>query len=124
MLRCTVGVCSGPKAASRAAKRLGSGNADNIRKYAVELAAFAPDVILAVGGATLVGPLLQAIRAVPIVFTYAADPIGAGFVDGVGLQAVMNPDVGLDVNRVILFERHKNRRQSTVYRHCTRPFED
>jgi ABC transporter substrate binding protein len=34
-----------------------------------------------IGGATLVGPLLQATRIVPIVFTYAADPVGAGFVD-------------------------------------------
>jgi putative ABC transport system substrate-binding protein len=28
-----------------------------------------------------VGPLLQATRTVPIVFTYAADPVGAGLVD-------------------------------------------
>ena len=34
-----------------------------------ELAALAPDVILAIGGATLVGPLLQATRTVSIVFT-------------------------------------------------------
>jgi putative ABC transport system substrate-binding protein len=59
----------------------GSGNADNIRKSAGELATLAPDVILADGGASLVGPLLQATRTVPIVFTYAADPVGAGFVD-------------------------------------------
>jgi hypothetical protein len=32
--------------------RWGSGKADNIRKYAVELVALAPDVILAIGGAT------------------------------------------------------------------------
>jgi putative ABC transport system substrate-binding protein len=61
--------------------RWGSGNADNIRKSAAELAALAPDVILATGGASLVGPLLQATHAVPVVFTYAADPVGAGFVD-------------------------------------------
>ena len=61
--------------------RWGFGNADNIRKSAAELAALAPDVILATGGASLVGPLLQATRIVPIVFTYAADPVGAGFVD-------------------------------------------
>jgi len=58
-----------------------AGNADNIRKYAVELVALAPDVILAFGGATLVGPLLQATRTVPIVFTYVADPVAAGFID-------------------------------------------
>jgi hypothetical protein len=27
----------------------------------------------------------------------------------IGLQSVMNPDVGLDINCVILFERHMNR---------------
>jgi putative tryptophan/tyrosine transport system substrate-binding protein len=54
-------------------------DADLIRKHAVELAALAPDVILASGSATL-GPLLQATRAVPIVFTIIVDPVGAGFV--------------------------------------------
>jgi putative ABC transport system substrate-binding protein len=61
--------------------RWGSGNVDSIRKSAAELAMLAPDVIMATGGATVVGPLLQATRAVPIVFTYFADPVGAGFVD-------------------------------------------
>ena len=36
---------------------------------------------MALSGATLVGPLLQVTRTVPIVFTYAADPVGASFVD-------------------------------------------
>jgi len=61
--------------------RWGFGNADNIRKSAVELATLAPDVILAIGGASLVGPLLQATHTVPVVFTYASDPVAAGFVD-------------------------------------------
>src|SRR4030095_11295022 len=39
----------------------------------------APDVILAAGGA-VVAPLLQATRAVPIVFAQTPDPVGAGFV--------------------------------------------
>jgi putative ABC transport system substrate-binding protein len=56
-------------------------NAAEIRRHAAELAALSPDVILAIGGAILVGPLLQATRIVPIVFTYAADPVGAGFVE-------------------------------------------
>ena len=55
-------------------------NADDIRRHAAELAALAPDVILAHGGAT-VGPLLQATRTVPIVFPVAVDPVGAGFVE-------------------------------------------
>ena len=60
--------------------RWGGGDADNIRKHAVEMAALAPDVILAAGGA-VVGPLLQATRTVPIVFVVISDPVGAGFVD-------------------------------------------
>jgi putative ABC transport system substrate-binding protein len=60
--------------------RWGGGNADNIRKDAAELAALAPDVILA-AGAAVVGPLLQATRTVPIVFVIVPDPVGAGFVD-------------------------------------------
>ena len=60
--------------------RWGAGDADDIRKYAAELVALAPDVILAAGGAT-VGPLLQATRTVPIVFVHVPDPVGAGFVD-------------------------------------------
>ena len=60
--------------------RWGFGNADNIRKSAAELAALAPDVILASGTST-VGPLLQATRMVPIVFPNIGDPVGAGFVD-------------------------------------------
>ena len=52
----------------------------DIRKYAAELVALAPDVILATGTST-VAPLLQATRTVPIVFVNVADPVGAGFVD-------------------------------------------
>ena len=55
-------------------------NAAEIRRHAAELAALAPDVILAHGAAT-VGPLLEATRTVPIVFPVAADPVGAGFVE-------------------------------------------
>jgi putative tryptophan/tyrosine transport system substrate-binding protein len=55
-------------------------NAGEIRRHAAELAALVPDVILA-GGTTPAGPLLQATRAVPIVFTLGVDPVGAGFVD-------------------------------------------
>jgi putative ABC transport system substrate-binding protein len=55
-------------------------NAAEIRRHAAELAALAPDVILALGTST-VGPLLQATRTVPIVFPFASDPVAAGFVD-------------------------------------------
>src|SRR5262245_10846691 len=60
--------------------RFGGGDAANIRKHAAELAALAPDVILAGGGAAT-GPLLQTTRTVPIVFVHVPDPVGAGFVD-------------------------------------------
>jgi putative tryptophan/tyrosine transport system substrate-binding protein len=60
--------------------RWAGGSAIEVRKHAAELAAIAPDVILAHGDTT-VGPLLQATRTVPIVFPVAADPVGAGFVD-------------------------------------------
>ena len=55
-------------------------NADDIRKHAVELAALAPDVIVAATGTTTVAPLLQATRTLPIVFVVVIDPVGAGFV--------------------------------------------
>jgi len=60
--------------------RWSGGKADEARRYATELAALAPDVILAHGTST-VRPLLQTTRSVPIVFAVAADPVGAGFVD-------------------------------------------
>jgi putative ABC transport system substrate-binding protein len=60
--------------------RWAAGDANLIRKYAAELIALAPDVILTAGSATL-GPLLQATRTVPIVFMTVLDPVGAGFVD-------------------------------------------
>ena len=55
-------------------------NAAEIRRHAAELAALAPDVILAHGAST-VGPMLQVSRTVPIVFPVVGDPVGAGFVD-------------------------------------------
>ena len=54
-------------------------NAD-ARKYATELIALAPDVILASATPT-VAALFQMTRTVPIVFTNVADPVGSGFVD-------------------------------------------
>jgi ABC-type uncharacterized transport system substrate-binding protein len=60
--------------------RWGAGDSDRSRRYAAELVALAPDVILASGTSTM-GPLLRATRTVPIVFTQVTDPVGAGFVD-------------------------------------------
>jgi putative tryptophan/tyrosine transport system substrate-binding protein len=64
----------------RTETRWPAGNADRLRRYAEELVALRPDVILATGSAA-VGPLLQATRAVPIVFVLVPDPVSAGFVD-------------------------------------------
>ena len=60
--------------------RWGSGDAGRIRKYAAELVALAPDVILAQGSST-VGSLQQATRGVAIVFVIVTDPVGLGVVE-------------------------------------------
>jgi ABC-type uncharacterized transport system substrate-binding protein len=60
--------------------RWGMADPANVRKYAAELVASAPDVILSSGALSL-GQLLQETRAVPIVFVNVADPVGAGFVN-------------------------------------------
>jgi putative tryptophan/tyrosine transport system substrate-binding protein len=60
--------------------RWAAGDADRLRRYAAELVALAPDVVLASGTST-VGPLQRASGTVPIVFAGVADPIGAGFVN-------------------------------------------
>jgi putative ABC transport system substrate-binding protein len=57
-----------------------AGDADKARKYAGELLALAPDVILTVSSLSLAS-LLQATRTVPIVFVGVADPVGTGFVN-------------------------------------------
>ena len=59
--------------------RWAAGSIADVRKYAVELVALAPDVIMANGSAAM-GPLLEATRTVPIVFAIVPDPVGAGFV--------------------------------------------
>jgi len=64
---------------ARIEERYPSGNRDLIRKYAEDLVAQTPDVILAGGGGS-VGPLQQATRTIPIVFVGTADPVGGGFV--------------------------------------------
>ena len=59
--------------------RWSGGDAERLRRYAAELVALAPDVILATGAT--VGALLQVTQSIPIVFTIAADPVGRGFVE-------------------------------------------
>jgi putative ABC transport system substrate-binding protein len=59
--------------------RFAAANLENYQKYAAELVALAPDVILAPGQSLV--HLLQATRTIPIVFPIAADPVGSGLVE-------------------------------------------
>ena len=79
--------------------RWATANAADIRKHAAELAALAPDVILAHGDST-VGPVHQATRTVPVVFPAVVDPVGAGYVDslaqpGGNITGFMNFEYGI-----------------------------
>jgi putative ABC transport system substrate-binding protein len=58
--------------------RFGAADPDLLRKYAAELVALAPNVVLAQGSVS-VRPLLQLTRNVPIVFVQVIDPVGGGF---------------------------------------------
>jgi ABC-type uncharacterized transport system substrate-binding protein len=60
--------------------RWAAGDANQVRRYAAELVALAPDVILAYTSPIVVA-LQQATRTVPIVFAGVVDPVGAGFVE-------------------------------------------
>ena len=60
--------------------RWGADDVERERRYAAELIALAPDIILA-GGTLSMAALQQTGRSVPIVFAAIADPVGAGFVD-------------------------------------------
>ncbi|MFL6812794.1 MAG: ABC transporter substrate-binding protein [Bradyrhizobium sp.] len=62
--------------------RWGAGDAERYRRYAAELVALAPDVIL-VNGPSALAQLQPATRTVPIVFVQVADPVGGGFVASV-----------------------------------------
>jgi putative ABC transport system substrate-binding protein len=59
--------------------RWAAADVDRNRKYAAELVALAPDVILASASAS-VAALRQTTRTVPIVFVNVIDPVGAGLV--------------------------------------------
>jgi putative tryptophan/tyrosine transport system substrate-binding protein len=59
--------------------RWGASDVDRFRKYAAELVALAPDVVLATAG-SIVGAFQQASGTVPIVFVTTIDPVGGGWV--------------------------------------------
>jgi ABC-type uncharacterized transport system substrate-binding protein len=60
--------------------RWGASDAERNRRYAAELVALAPDVILAAGTPVLVA-LQRETRSIPIVFATIVDPVGAGFAE-------------------------------------------
>jgi putative tryptophan/tyrosine transport system substrate-binding protein len=60
--------------------RWGEDDVERERKYAAELVALAPDVILA-SGTLSVAALQRVSRTLPIVFVAVTDPVGAGFID-------------------------------------------
>ena len=60
--------------------RYGGNDVDRARRYAAELVALAPDIMLA-SGTVSVTALQHATRTIPIVFAAVADPVGAGVVD-------------------------------------------
>jgi putative tryptophan/tyrosine transport system substrate-binding protein len=60
--------------------RWAAGDADRYRRYAAELVALAPDVILASSSPAMMS-LQQLTRTMPIVFVNVVDPVGAGFVE-------------------------------------------
>jgi putative tryptophan/tyrosine transport system substrate-binding protein len=72
------------------------GDAALDRKFATELVALKPDVILATASQT-VAALQSATRTVPIVFAHSVDPVGAGFVDSL-------PRPGGNATGFVLFE--------------------
>jgi putative ABC transport system substrate-binding protein len=60
--------------------RWGENNFDRERRYAAELVALAPDIVLAAGSMS-VAALQNVSRTLPIVFVGVVDPVGAGFID-------------------------------------------
>jgi ABC-type uncharacterized transport system substrate-binding protein len=60
--------------------RWATSNSAEFRRNAAELAALAPDVIMA-HGSSPVRALLEVTRTIPIVFPVVIDPVGAGLVD-------------------------------------------
>jgi putative ABC transport system substrate-binding protein len=66
--------------------RWAAGDTDRYRRYAAELVALAPDVILASSSPAMMS-LQQLTRTMPIVFVNVVDPVGAGFVESLARPA-------------------------------------
>ena len=65
--------------------RWGEDDVERERRYAAELVALAPDVILA-SGTLSVAPLQRSSRTLPIVFVGVVDPVGGGIVDSLAVS--------------------------------------
>ena len=88
--------------------RWGAADAERNRRYASELVALAPDVILATGTPTL-EPLQRATRNIPIIFLQVTDPVGAGLVaslahPGGNITGFTNYDYGMTAKWVELLK--------------------
>jgi putative ABC transport system substrate-binding protein len=59
--------------------RYAEGTSEHFAKYAAELVALTPDVVLVSGGS--LAYMLQATRTIPIVFAFVIDPVGGGFIE-------------------------------------------
>jgi putative ABC transport system substrate-binding protein len=94
--------------------RWGAGDNERLRRYAAELIALAPDVIVAVSTSSMV-PLQQATSTVPIVFTQVSDAVGAGFAESMSRPGgnatgfAMFPDYGVSAKWLELLKKLASR---------------
>jgi putative tryptophan/tyrosine transport system substrate-binding protein len=72
--------------------RLSGDDADLCRRYAEELVALAPDVLVA-STSLSVAALQRVTRSVPIIFANIIDPVGAGFIRSMARPGATQPDL-------------------------------
>jgi putative tryptophan/tyrosine transport system substrate-binding protein len=72
--------------------RWGGGDLDRTRRYATELVALGPDVILVSSGSALAA-LQNVTRTVPVVFVSVSDPVGGGYVASLARPGAIQPDL-------------------------------
>jgi ABC transporter substrate binding protein len=92
--------------------RWGANDVDLDRRYAAELVALAPDVILAAGTQS-VAALQRVTRTLPIVFVTVTDPVGAGLVDNLSQP-------GGNTTGFMLFEYSLSEMAGTPQANCAR----
>jgi putative ABC transport system substrate-binding protein len=89
--------------------RWAAGDADRFRRYALEIIALTPDVILASATPSVLA-VQQATRNVPTVFVLVPDAVGAGIVaslsrPGRNTTGFTSTELGMSVKRGILTDR-------------------